>query len=429
MAGLTKKKIDAARYEGDGKSWDVRYDGSLPGFGLRVYPSGSKSFVLRYRTQTGRTRTMTLGKYGVLTLDQARKRARAELVKVNDGADPMAERKAASKAETMKAFGHEWLDRHAKPHRRSWREDKRRIKNRINPAIGHLALKDVRRADVAALHAEIGKDAPVEANRVLELVRAMLFKAEEWGYLPEGTPNPAAKVDRFKERSRTRYVTAAEMPKLVENINKESNIYVRAALMLYLLTGLRKNELLRAKWEDIDLGGRAWTVPKTKQDEPHVVPLSAPAVGILEGLPRLAGNPHVFPGHKRGTHLVNIARNWRNIRERAGCVDVTLHDLRRTVGSWIASSGVSLAIVGQVLGHAPGDVQATAVYARLQQDSARKALEDHGAALMDVVNGKKKTNPVKARLAKLISDPDADPADLAAALREMAEQVEGEATK
>ena len=202
------------------------YDGSLPGFGLRVYPSGSKSFILRYRTATGRTRTMTLGKYGVLTLDQAPTKARGELVEVNDGADPMAEHKAASKAETMKAFGTLYLDRHAKPHRRNWPEDKRRLKNRIVPALGHLALKDVKRSDLAALHAEIGTDAPVEANRVSSLVSAMVHEGRSNGATSPKGPRTRRRylghggIKRFKEQSRTRFVTPAEMPKLLENMTR-----------------------------------------------------------------------------------------------------------------------------------------------------------------------------------------------------------------
>jgi integrase len=437
---FTKRDLDQLRYDPHGPqqqiAWDADFDGrgdAVPGFGCRIYPTGKKSFVLAYRTTTGRTRLMAVGKYGVLTLDQARKKARAELAKVTEGADPVADRRAArANVETVKEFAGLWLDRHAKPHRRSWREDKRRIETRIVPTLGHRALTDVRRADIESLHAEIGADAPTEANRVAQLLRAIFTKAIAWGYLPEGASNPAAMdrsgdsgVKQFSERSRRRYVTPAEMPKLLEKINEEPNTYIRAALMLYLLTGLRKNELLRAKWSDIDLEARTWTVAERKGDA-HTLPLSEPAAAILRDLPRYQENVHVFPGHKKGAHLVNIAKNWRTVREKAGCVDVTLHDLRRTVGSWMASSGVSLAIVGQVLGHAPGDVQATAIYARLQQASARKALDDHGAALLEVINGKPKVDPLKDRLAKLMADPDADPAEVAATLRAMAEQIEKE---
>jgi integrase len=333
-----------------------------------------------------------------MTPDQARTRARKHAVTVEDGGDPLGERKAEAAATlTLKDFAKRWLDQHAKPHRRSWKEDERRIDTRIVPTLGHLALGDVRRSDVAALHADIGKETPVEANRTVELVRAMLYKAEEWGALPEGTPNAAAKVKRFTERARDRYVLPSELPKLWTAIDAEPNVFARAAMRLYLLVGLRKKELLRARWTDVDFDAREWRIPKTKSDEPHVVPLSGAALDVLAELPRLEGNPHVFPGHKRGTHLVNIEKNWRTARTTAGLHDVTLHDLRRTVGSGLASSGKSLAIVGQVLGHAPGDVQATAVYARLQRETAREALEEHGERLLAVVNGKKPKKKAKTR--------------------------------
>lgn len=391
MPKITKAVVDRAKYRGDGKRRDVRWDSEITGFGLRVYPSGKKSYVFQYRTRTGRTRLLTIGAHGTLTPDQARARARKHAVTVEDGGDPLEERKAEAAASlTVKDFATTYLEKHAKPHRRSWGEDQRRIDQRIVPALGHLALADVKRSDVAALHADIGRDAPVEANRTVELLRAMLYKAEEWGALPEGTPNAAAKVKRFTERARDRYVLPSELPKLWAAIGAEPNVFVRAALRLYLLVGLRKQELLRARWSDIDLGAREWRVPKTKSNEPHVVPLSSAALEILNELPRLADNPHVFPGHKRGTHLVNIEKNWRTARAAAGLDDVTLHDLRRTVGSWLASSGKSLAIVGQVLGHAPGDVQATAVYARLARDTARDALEEHGERLLSVVNERKR---------------------------------------
>ena len=157
-------------------------------------------------------------------------------------------------------------------------------------------------------------------------------------------------------------------------------------MRLYLFVALRKTELLRARWSDVDLEAREWRIPNTKGGKAHVVPLPEPAVAILEALPRTLDNPHVFPGRKRGAHLVNIDKSWRRVRRAAGMQDVTLHDLRRTVASWIASAGTSLAIVGQVLGHAPGDVKATAIYARLQRSAAREALESHASALMAVVS-------------------------------------------
>ena len=367
------------------------WDGEIPGFGLRVWASGKRSFVFRYGGR-GRRRLMTLGEWGTLTVHQARQKAQRMRGRVLDGGDPLRDREKAAREEEgtvrfsdMAAL---YLERWARPHRQSWREDERRIETYIIPAFGSRYLKDLKRAHVTVLHAEIGKLAPVEANRVRELVRAIWNKAQDWGLVAEGATNPAVfrKGDRFEECSRERYVTRAELPALWSAIGTEPNVYIRATMRLYLFVALRKTELLRARWSDVDLEAQEWSIPNTKSGKPHTVPLSAPAVAILEALPRTADNPYVFPGRKRGTHLVNIDKSWRRVRRTAGLDDVWVHDLRRTVGSWIATAGTSLAIVGQVLGHAPGDVKATAIYARLQRSAAREALESHASALMAVVS-------------------------------------------
>lgn len=411
MPTLTKKYIDNARYRAEAgrpNRRDVRWDEKVAGFGLRVYPSGKRSFVVQYRTRTGRSRLMTIGKYGVVTVEQARDRARRELIKVLDGRDPASERRAARKVTTFRDFADLYIAEHAKPHRKSWQRDRERLDAHVLPALGHLALKDVRQADIAALHAHIGATHPVLANRIVQLVRLMMNKATAWGHLPEGHPNPA-EMDRsgdrgvkaFRERSRERWVTPAEMPKLLEAIGSEENLFVRAALRLYLLVGLRKNELLRSKWSDVDLADGVWRVVR-KGGSVDRVPLSTAALAVLESLPRFDDNAHVFPGRRKGAHLVNIDKNWRAVREAAGCPDVTIHDLRRSVGSWMATAGVSLHIIGQVLGHAPGDVQATAVYARLGGDASRQALEEHGARLMAVANGNSDADAArKRRIAEL----------------------------
>lgn len=383
--GLTKRQIDAASYEGNGSAWDLRYDDDVSGFAVRVYPSGAKSFVIRYRTKTGRTRLKTIGKYGVLTLDQARKRARKLLVDVADGGDPVEDERA-SKTLTVKAFKPIYLDRHAKPRKKTWKEDKRRIEKYVLPAIGSRALVDVKRSDVAALHSKIGQHAPVEANRVLALVSVMFTCAEKWGHVPEGSPNPAAGVEPFAEKSRERYVTPKELPSLVKAIEAEENVFVRAVLWLYLLTGCRKSELLAATWDNVDLERRELRIPETKAGRAHVVPLSAPAARILEDLPRFSDNPHVFPGARRGQPLTNISKNWRTIRESAGLEDVHLHDLRRTVGSWLAMSGASLPLIGKVLNHS--NASTTQIYARLADELARNALDEYGEQVLKVAGRK-----------------------------------------
>jgi integrase len=381
VVGLTKRAIDAAEYEGDGSSQDVRYDDQLPGFGLRVYPSGTKSFVLRYRTKSGRLRFQTLGRYGVYTLKQARDEARSILGEVAQGGDPAAEKVAAGKELRFSEYAELYLERHAKLRKKTWREDERRIEKHLLPRWKNSRLEEISRADVVKLHAEIGKDAPYEANRVLALVGVMFSLADDWGFVPEAHSNPTTKIRPFREKSRERYVTPAEMPALLEAISEEPSPYVRAILWLYLLTGLRKSELLQAKWDDLDIERRELRIPETKAGRPHVVPLSDPAFEILTSLPRERSNPYLFPGRKKGQPLSDITKPWRRVREKSGLEDVRLHDLRRTVGSWMAISGASLPLIGKVLNHS--DPSTTAVYARLAEDSARAALEEHAETLLD----------------------------------------------
>ena len=177
---LTQAAIKRATYAGDGKSRDVRWDDSMPGFGLRVYPSGRKAFVLSYRNEGGQKRLMTLGNFGPLTLDQARTRARKHLVTVEDGGDPLDEKQKIARGETFADLARDYLERHAKPRKRSWKADQRRLDSHIPPAWQNRRVAAIRRSDVASLHAKLGATRPYEANRVLALLHIMFRLARQW---------------------------------------------------------------------------------------------------------------------------------------------------------------------------------------------------------------------------------------------------------
>ncbi len=387
---LTKRAIDAEPYKGANNARCVMWDDEVPGFGCRVFPSGRKSFVLSYRAG-GRKRLMTIGTFGVLTVDQARALARAELAKVETkDADPLAERAKARKGETIRDLCAAYMERHGNA-KRSGSEDQRRIDRYILPAWASLKAPAVKRADVAALHAKIGKCAPYEANRVLALLSKMFELARRWGFVPEDHGNPARNIDRFKEAKRDRWVTPDELPRLAQAIDAEPNETARFALWLYLLTGARKSELLQARWADVDWTRAELRLSQTKVGRTHYIPLSAPAIALLREIPRVEGNPYILPGRgPRGATaeekaaapapLVNISKPWGRVRKAAGVEDVRLHDLRRTVGSWLAQSGNSLHLIGRVLNHS--NQSTTAVYARFGEDSVRAALEQHGARIM-----------------------------------------------
>ncbi|MBA3584517.1 MAG: tyrosine-type recombinase/integrase [Gemmatimonadetes bacterium] len=373
---LTVSTVKQARYRG---GQDIRFDDEVRGFGLRINPRGTKSYVLKYRTRAGRSRLLTIGRANVLPLAEARQRARRALTAVLDGKDPQAERQRERASITVAEFCELYLKRHSRPRKKTWKEDERRLNKWVVPVAGKVALGDLSTADLSTLHARIAEEGPVEANRVLELVRAMLNRAREWGHLPEAGPNPAGRVERFPEHSRERFLTRDELPRVIVAINEERNVYVRAVLLFLLLTGLRKGEALSIRWEDVDFDNRLVRLPVTKTGRGRTVPLTPAAVRLLDSLPREAGNPWAFPGHRAGSHLSSLAKPWSRIRARAGVPDVTLHDLRRSVGSHLAMAGVGLPIVGSILGHASPD--ATAIYARLQPDAGREALDRYTAML------------------------------------------------
>lgn len=432
---ITKRVVDALAYAQDGPQRQVLWDTQIPGFGIRVYASGAKSFVLHYNLRgDNRRRLYTIGRYGDLTVDEARSEAGRLRAGIAQGIDPLdaleaqqEEREAERAAPTVADLAEVYLKRHARPHKRSWQEDERRLNQYILPAFGSRKLSELKRAEVTRLHVKIGDQKPHEANRVLETLRVMINLARDWGLMDEDAPNPATRVKMFKTRSRERWVKPDEMPRLVDAIDQEPSEYVRAAIKLYLLTGLRRNELLSLRWRDIDFNRRELHLPDSKSGRSHIEPLSAPAVEILRSLPRQIGNAFVFPGDKPGRPMVNINKPWLRIRARfwatgnpdkaaalreqaeqdiagrskhasksadavearflalasdaakADGEDLRLHDLRRTVGSWLATSGTSLPLIGAVLNHK--SATATQIYARLADDAVRAALEDHGARI------------------------------------------------
>lgn len=320
-----------------------------------------------------------------------------------------------------------WLQ---KQHKKSWKEDQWRLDKYILPAFGCRKVADVKLTDVARFHQKMGDRSKAEANRCLALLSVMFNLAGDWGLKDAAIPNPAARVKKFKVQSRDRWVTQAEMPILLRAVGDEASLYVRAAIWMYLLTGVRKNELLVLRWRDIDFERREMRLETTKAGRSHVVPLSAPAVEILEELPKQLGNAYVFPGALPGKPLVNIDKSWRRVRTRfwltmnpeaaadlrrkaaaevrqrskhAGKGDsaieaqllamaegaaqddlnLRLHDLRRTVGSWLATSGASLPLIGKVLNHS--NASTTQIYARLSEDVTRSVLEEHGARIKAVL--------------------------------------------
>ena len=244
-------------------------------------------------------------------------------------------------------------------------------------------------------------------------------KADGEGLVPDGLTDPTKSVKKFRERGRDRWLRKNEVKRLMEATEKQEDPYVRAAVPLFLLTGLRKRELLTARWENVDLERGEIRLPETKTGVAQVRLLPEPAVRILRELPRLEGSPYVFPSPQEKTKpRDDIKKPWADIREKSGLEDITLHDLRRTAGSHMAQAGVPLQVIGEVLGHSHPGV--TKLYARLASENERQALDTLSEALsgaLGLAKGPEKPKDLPSALVALVEATKDDPEGLRAGLR------------
>jgi integrase len=375
---LSVSQIEYFSYNQPAPRKDIRWDDSLPGFGVRIYPSEKKAFVFSYRFNN-RKRLLTIGSTNVLTLKKARQLVKKYSISLIDGIDPLEVRQSTRRGTKVGDLCQYYLDNYA-VQKKSYKEDQRRINKFVLPKWKNINVSAITKANIASLHHNIGKDAPYEANRVLSLIRRLFNLSYQWGFLDDQKINPAVGHPMFKETKRDRWLNQAELQRLAKTINN-ADPYINSAIWLYLLTGCRKQELLSAKWSDIDEGQMELKIPETKNSKPHYIPLSKQAMDILNNTPKLDDNPFIFP--RNDSHLTTIQRPWEKIRIEAGIPDVRLHDLRRTVGSMLAQNGNSLHLIGRVLNHS--NQATTAIYAKFAQDHVRAALDKHANQLVSAM--------------------------------------------
>lgn len=370
MPKLTKRVVDVA---GPRENQYTIWDSETRGFGLRVTPAGVKSFIVDYRTTSGQRRRLTLDRFGTLTCDQARDRARVVLGQVAQGLDPLDVLRRTKEAPTMKELGREYFARHADLHKKpkSIAEDHRLLDDCILPDLKDHKVGEVTRSDVARLHSKMSKT-PTQANRAVALLSKMFSLAELWGYRPDHS-NPCYHVQRYPEARRKRYMSAEEVKRLgivLENEEAKSPACVLAVRLL-LLTGMRLSEVLGLRWESVDLQGGVIHLPDSKTGEKDVQ-LGAAAVQLLLDAPK--DSEWVVPSsRRRGRPMTNLNGFWEKVRTDADIEDVRLHDLRHTFGATGAGAGLSLVIVGGLLGHS--QPATTARYAHAAPSPQRAAAD------------------------------------------------------
>ncbi|MBA3342658.1 MAG: site-specific integrase [Gemmatimonadaceae bacterium] len=350
------------------------YDSKVRGLELAVTPSGVKSWRV-YRKMHGKPDRIVLGRFPDLSVEQARGKAHEINASLAKGENPAADMRQDL---TLRELFLLYLERHSKPHKRSWQGDEWTY-NKYLARWSSRRLSTIDRNDVERLHAAIGGDnGKYSANRTLALISSMFNKARGWGW--EGR-NPATGVRKFKEVKRERFLYGDELPAFFSALKSEGDIGARDAILIMLLSGARKMNVLAMRWEDVNLTRALWTIPLTKSGDSQRVPLVPLAVELLGRRQSLAdGSPYVFPGRHGTGHRVEIKAAWDRVRTAANLADVRLHDLRRTLGSWQAAAGVSLPIIGKSLGHK--DQNTTMIYARLDLDPVRAAVTTATDALL-----------------------------------------------
>ncbi len=392
------------------------YDTLIPKLACRVTKAGSKTFYVIKRADAGMA-WVKLGTFPDMTVEQARRAAEEKLGEFAKGNNPAkAKREEKQKITLGQAFDN-YFDLHVRPKGVKTADDilatwqrflgdmpdqpakkhgRKRQKHPAGVNWSNRKIDQIEPGEVRTLHAAIGATHQVMANRVIEILSAVYGRAIYLGY--KGM-NPASGVEPYKEEKRDRFIQAEELPVFFTELANETSEDFKHFVLLSLLTGARRINVMSARWEDVNLASAIWRIPApdSKNEEPMVLPLGAEAVQIFE-----ARNPQktgfVFPALSATGHITPPKKRWQNLLQRCGIDNLRIHDLRRSLGSWQAITGASLVIIGKSLGQK--SAAATMIYARLNTDPVRASVSAATSAMLEAAGMKNSANVMLLRAVK-----------------------------
>ena len=319
---------------------------------LEVRHTGGKTFYQRYRDAHGRERQFKIGAAHILTVSQARRKARMVLAEAILGRDPQQEREELRCIPRLEEFIDQSYMPYAKNVKRSWQTDETILRIHILQKFGALHLDEISNQAIADLLSRMRDQgyASGTVNRVLILLRFVFNLARKWG-VPGAVENPTAGLKTAPDVCRERFLAHDEVQRLLSALETDENRVAARAIKLLLFTGARRNEVTHAKWEHLNWNRRTLLVPRAKSGRPRSIYLNSAALDLLRGIERTDGNPFIFPSPVTGRPSPSLHFPWWRIREKAGLLDVRLHDLRHSFASFLVNQGVSLYVVQGLLGH------------------------------------------------------------------------------
>lgn len=417
---FTKEKLESLPIPADRETYQ---DAKVAGLTIRITKNGTKSFSFFRRIKGGEPIRVTLGKYPLISIENARLEASKLNLSVESRNNPAAVRKAHKAELTFKELFTQYLERHSKPKKRTWDEDLQKYEKYLEKPLGKLKISAISRKEISDIHNAITLAGnSTTANRVLALISSIFGRAIEWNFLQT---NPAIGIRRNKEIPRKRFIQSNELPLFFSALRAEENETVRDIFILALLTGARRENVITMKWEDISFERAEWYIERTKNGESQTVTLTTEAVEILIKRKPKTIRQYVFEGTGKLGHFRNPDKGWLRLKSRAKAIgfiqalanklewsdieletkmseaiaspietidnhlqtassvglspdqfsidNLRIHDLRRTLGSWQAKAGASLVMIGKSLNQK--SVQTTAIYAHLDKEPVRASVE------------------------------------------------------